>query len=192
MQQLQWTKNNYSQGRTCFFPLCWLFNYIWVGKACIYGALIESEPVQLKCLQANVWSHKAVPLGRLHSSTRLLMIAVCLPWRQGPSARHWHMPGNSNWGKAVCVCVWSLPPRPAFCGNLGVCGRKKKTTTTHQADSRCHLWKSLGHIPFKPTCWLKICFHDCPDQLPELANASGFYNLGMPIVVRGKAGRLKC
>lgn len=43
-------KNNFSQSRTCFFPLCWLFNYIRVRKACIYGTLTEHEPVQLKCL----------------------------------------------------------------------------------------------------------------------------------------------
>lgn len=144
-----------------FFPLCWLFNYIWVGKACIYGALIEYEPVQLKCLQASVQSHKAVPLGLLHSSTRLLMTAVCLPWREGPSARHRHMLGNSNRGKVVCV-----KPATKTSFQWESAGMREKT---HQADSRCHLRQSLGHTPFKPTCGLKICFQGCLDQLPELA-----------------------
>lgn len=61
------------------FPLCWLFNYIEVGKPCIYGALTECELVPLKCCQANALSQKAVPLGLLHSSTRLLVTTVCLP-----------------------------------------------------------------------------------------------------------------
>lgn len=91
-------EKQYSQSRTCFFSLCWLFNYIEVGRACIYGALAECEPVQLKRLQANTQSHKAVPLGPRHPSTRLLMTAVRLPWREGPAASHWHMPGKSSWG----------------------------------------------------------------------------------------------
>ena len=91
-------EKQYSQSRTCFFSLCWLFNYIGVGRACIYGALAECEPVQLKRLQANTQSHKAVPLGPRHPSTRLLMTAVRLPWREGPAASHWHMPGKSSWG----------------------------------------------------------------------------------------------
>lgn len=142
-----------------FFPLCWLFNYIWVGKARIYGALTECEPVQLKCLLANAQSHKAVPLGLFHSSTRLLMTAMCLPWREGPSARHWHRPGNSNWGRVVCVKIATNTGFQRKSG--GMCGRK------YQADSRCHLCNSLGPIAFKPTCRLEICFHGLSDQLPK-------------------------
>lgn len=95
-------EKQYSQSRTCFFSLCWLFNYIGVGRACIYGALAECEPVQLRRLQANTQSHKAVPLGPRHPSTRLLMTAVRLPWREGPAASHWHMPGKSSWRRMVC------------------------------------------------------------------------------------------
>lgn len=146
-----------------FFPLYWLFDYIWVGKACIYGALTECEPVQLKRLQANAQSHKAVPLGLFHSSTRLLMIAMCLPWREGPSARPWHMPGNFHWGRVVCV---KFATKTSFQRKSGGMWEKKK----YQADSRCHLWKSLGHITFRPTCSLEICFfHGLSDQLPKLA-----------------------
>lgn len=146
---------------------------MWVGKACIYGGLIESEPVQLKCLQANVWSHKAVPLGLLHSSTRLLMTAVCLPWRQGPSARHWHMPGNSNWGKAVCVCE-----------------------ACHQDQHSVGIWGYVGEK--KTPGWLQMPPLKIPRPYSFQANlltyllswplwpaarigyASAFYNLGMP------------
>lgn len=139
-----------------FFPLCWLFNYIGVGKACIYDALTECEPVQLKCLQANAQSHKAVPLRLLHSSTRLLMTAVWLPFRAGPSASRSHMPGNTNEERVV-------PVYTHFKRTLGGMWQRK-----HQAASRCHLWKSLGHITFKPTCWRKISFVTIR-QLPELA-----------------------
>lgn len=164
-----------------FFPLCWLFNYIWVGKACIYGALIEYEPVQLKCLQATVQSHKAVPLGLLLSSTRLLMTAVCLPWREGPSARPWHMPRNSNWGKVVCV---KPATQTSFQWDAGGTWEKN-----HQADSRCHLWKSLGRIPCKPTCWwLKTCFQGCFDQLPELAVRVVSATRGCSLWSSGKRG----
>lgn len=167
-----------------FFPLCWLFNYTWVGKACIYGALTECEPVQLKCLQANAQSHKAVPLGLFHSSTRLLMTAMCLPWREGPSARHWHRPGNSNWGRVVCV---KFPTNTAFQRKSGDVWERK-----YQADSRCHLCKSPGPMTSEPTCWREICSPGHSDQLPKLAMRAVSGNLGMLVVVRGKAARPKC
>lgn len=142
------------------FPLCWSFNYIRVGKACIYGALTECEPVQLQCLQANAQSHKAVPLGPFHSSTRLLMTAMCLPWREGPSARHWHRSGHSNWGRVVCV---KFATNTGFQRKSGGVWERK-----HQADSRCHLCKCRGPVAFEPTCWRGICSPGRSAQLPKL------------------------
>lgn len=186
MQQLQRTKNNYSQGRTCFFPLCWLFNYIRVGKACIYGALIESEPVQLKCLQANVWSHKAVPLGGLHSSTRLLMTAVCLPWRQGPSARHWHMPGNSNWGKAVCVCVCEAchQDQPSV-GIWGYVGEKKiHTRLTPDATFENPSAIFLSNQPADWRSAFTVALTSCLNWLMQVVSTTW----GCPLWSSGKRG----
>ena len=132
------------------FSLCWLFNYIGVGRACIYGALAECEPVQLRRLQANTQSHKAVPLGPRHPSTRLLMTAVRLPWREGPAASHWHMPGKSSWRRMVC----HLDPLSEETGRgWGEDVGEKKP----QADSSSPLWKPLSHVSFKPTCWLEVC-----------------------------------
>lgn len=126
-----------------FFPLCWLFNYVWVEKACIYGALTECEPVQLKCLKANAQSHKAIPLELLPSSTRLLMTAMCLPWREGPFARHWHMPGNSNWERVLCVKPATMS---SFQRKSGVCGRKNTRLTPDATFG--NLWALLlSHQP---------------------------------------------
>lgn len=169
-----------------FFPLYWLFDYIWVGKACIYGALTECEPVQLKCLQANAQSHKAVPLGLFHSSTRLLMIAMCLPWREGPSARPWHMPGNFNWGRVVCV---KFATKTSFQRKSGGMWEKKKIpgwlqmpplkiSRPYYFQTNLLTWDLLFSWPLGPAA--------------QIGSKSGFCNLGRLAVVCGKAGRLKC
>lgn len=145
-----------------FFPLCWLFNYIWVGKACIYGALTECEPVQLKCLQANAQRHKAVPLGLLHSSTRLYDCWVPALKGRPVYQAHWHMPANTSGGRLVCV---KPGPRPVLRGHLGECGRKTTRLTPGATFENLY----LGYNTFKPTCWLEIYFHGHSNQLPKLA-----------------------
>ena len=147
-------EKQYSQSRTCFFfPLCWLFNYIGVGRGCIYGALAECEPVQLKRLQANTQSHKAVPLGPRHPSTRLLMTAVRLPWREGHAASHWHRPGKSSWGRVVCM----KPATETHFQRILVGGGRNVGERKPQHDSSSPLCKPLSHVPFTPTCWLEVC-----------------------------------
>lgn len=154
-----------------FFPLCWLFDYIGVGKACIYGALTECEPVRLKCLQANAQSHKVVPLGLFHSSTRLLMTAMCLPWREDPSARPWHMPGNSNWRRVVCVKFATKTSFQRKSG--GMCEEKKNTRLTPDAT-----FENLEAILFsnQPAALRSAVFMaartSCPDWQQEAVSAT--------------------
>lgn len=99
----------------------------------------------------------------LHSSTRPLMTAVCLPWREGPPVSHWHTPGNTNGGRVVCV---KPATEPSFKRAPEETWQEK-----HQADSRCHLWKSLGCTTlnqcdvWKPTSMATQ--PSCPDGLWE-------------------------
>lgn len=68
---------------------------------------------------------------------------MCLPWREGPFARHWHMTGNSNWKRVVCV---KPATRSSFQRKSGVCGRKNTMLTPDATFG--NLWALLpSHQP---------------------------------------------